>query len=193
MKCHVCRAGNLIRQQIGWSCDRCKVAVRSAVPRYRIYPMPSTPASVIETPDGEWCQWQDIQEEMTALRSAAEKLQALVAELTNELCIARSAVECPPLTPYSDTGGTEANAETVKGFASVIAQQAARVAELEAAVALAAKTFRQYQDIHMLKYLSRDHGAVPLAREDQNNIAKSEKNRDLAEVMERALAGRKEG
>lgn len=39
-----------------------------------------------------------------------------------------------PLTPYSDTGGTEANAETVKGFASVIAQQAARVAELEAGI-----------------------------------------------------------
>jgi len=97
MKCHVCRAGNLIRQQVGWECDKCRVAVLSAVPRYRIYPMPMAPASVIETPDGEWVQWADIQEEITALRSTADKLQALIAELTTELCVARSIIECPPI------------------------------------------------------------------------------------------------
>lgn len=79
MKCHVCRQGVLIRQHIGWSCDKCRVAVLSAVPRYRIYPMPFAPTSVVETPDGEWVRWQDIQEEITALRATAEKIQALVS------------------------------------------------------------------------------------------------------------------
>jgi hypothetical protein len=85
MKCHVCRQGNLVRQQVGWSCDKCRVAVLSAVPRYRIYPMPFAPASVVETPDGEWCQWNDIQEEMAALRAEAEKLHALVDEIEDDL------------------------------------------------------------------------------------------------------------
>jgi hypothetical protein len=176
MKCHVCRQGNLIRQQIGWECDRCKVTTLSAFPRYRIYLMPSATASVIETPDGEWVQWQDIQEEMTALRSAAEKLQALVAELTNELCITRSAVECPPLTPYSDTGGTEANAETVKGFASVIAQQAARVAELEDAL------------LEIDKWQTGENNI----EDDEDWEADEVLRRRVRAIVKQALAGRKE-
>lgn len=85
MKCHVCRQGNLVRQKIGWSCDRCKVTTLSAFPRYRIYLMPSATASVIETPDGEWVQWQDIQEEMTMLRTLAEKCRALCADADAEI------------------------------------------------------------------------------------------------------------
>ena len=91
MKCHVCRAGNLVRQQVGWECDKCRVAVLSAVPRYRIYPMPMAPVSVIETPDGEWCRWQDIQDEMTALRTLADRCRALCDELKAELAEARAA------------------------------------------------------------------------------------------------------
>lgn len=90
MKCHVCRQGNLIRQQVGWECDKCRVAVLSAFPRYRIYPMPSAPASVIETPDGEWVQWRYIQDEMTALRILAEKCRALCAEADAELARMRA-------------------------------------------------------------------------------------------------------
>lgn len=98
---------------------------------------------------------------MTALRSAAEKLQALVAELTNELCIARSAVECPPLHMI------QAPRDPGKSQHNQVCVLKTRIAALESELAYEKRTARRTLDDYDILETMRPAGmsAVHFAHE----------------------------